>query len=96
MSVYDRMEEAGHDLVLVNGLQAGISTYACENCGALVKLRNGEVILFHVAPASATSRVDQCYPGDPPPAGRELLRDKMKRLDEDETERFRKMMEGSE
>ena len=93
MNVYDWLEQAGHEVTLVVGLQLGVSTYLCERCGALIKIRDSRVILFHVPPVNATSREDQCYPGDPLPGDRELLRDKLKKLNDEDMERFRKSME---
>jgi hypothetical protein len=92
MSVYERLEEAGHDLVLVNGLQLGVSTYACENCGALIKLRNDEVILFHV-PASSTATELKCVGPKPRAFGVTTLREKLAKLNDEDMERFRQSME---
>ncbi len=46
MNVYDWLIEAGHDVVLVAPLLAGISTYCCERCGGLIKIQDGEIVLF--------------------------------------------------
>lgn len=98
MSVYDRMEEAGHDLVMVAPLRAGVSTYYCDRCGALVLLASQAVKLFHVAHGNGTSREDQCYPGRPRDVNQgdgedEPLRDKLRKLDEEDAERFRRAMD---
>lgn len=93
MSVYERLEAAGHDVTLVHGLTAGVSTYACERCGAVLLLRNDEVILFHVPQALALSSEGRCHPGVPPASGHELLRDKLNRLHAEDMERFRQAME---
>lgn len=92
MNVYDRLEKAGHDVVLVNGLSAGVSTYVCENCGALFKLRNDEVILFHAHPASAASE-SSCQHSPPTPSIHRTLREKVKKLEDDNMETFRRAME---
>jgi len=57
MDHYDRLEKAGHDITLVQGMLAGISTYYCENCGALVQVGGPEskLILFHVPPGSLST-----------------------------------------
>lgn len=65
MNVYDKLEEAGHDLTLVAPMMAGVSTYYCENCGALIQLSSSaihgtnEVRLFHVFTES-DSKEDCC------------------------------------
>lgn len=92
MNVYDRLEKAGHDPVLVNGLQAGVSTYVCENCGALIKLRNDEVILFHLPPNSP-ARQALCERKAVTWSVNGTLRSKLKKLDEEDMERFKQAME---
>ena len=43
---YDKLEAAGHDLTLLSFL-AGVSTYFCEHCGAIVRGGPGDEVLFH-------------------------------------------------
>lgn len=55
---YDAFEgKAGHSITLVQGISAGVSTYYCENCGALVQIGGPEskLILFHVPPGSLSN-----------------------------------------
>lgn len=76
---FDTMEEgAGHDLTLVSGPIAGVSTYYCEYCGALVMLKAMEVVLFHL-PAGSASTAERCL-GFVTVHG--LLYDKLKALHE--------------
>lgn len=98
MNVYDWLEEAGHDIVLIAGLQAGVSTYYCDRCGAIVLIADHGIKLFHVAHGNGTSREDQCYPGRPRDVKQgdgedEPLRDKLKRLHDEDMERLRAAME---
>jgi hypothetical protein len=57
---YDAFEgKAGHEITLIPGLHAGVYTYYCENCGAIVQVGGPEskLILFHVPRGShATDR----------------------------------------
>jgi hypothetical protein len=54
---YDKFEKAGHDITLIQGMLAGVSTYYCERCGALVQVGGPEskLILFHVPPGSLSN-----------------------------------------
>lgn len=95
MSIFQRLEEeASHDLTLVHGLRAGISTYCCELCGALVMARGDEVVLFHVPPLAASTEVrcDQGLQVDK--AGDEgqddrSLKAKLAKLEADDYERLK-------
>ncbi len=61
MSDFDVLEEAGHDLSVVSGPMAGVSTYYCESCGALVLMRNVSIEVFHV-PSGSQSSEKKCLP----------------------------------
>lgn len=53
-------EKAGHELTMVHGPLAGICSYYCENCGALVQMGgNSEKTLFHV-PRGSLSTETRC------------------------------------
>lgn len=98
MSIYDKLEEAGHDLVMIAPLHFGVSTYYCDRCGALVLVADQGVKLFHVAHGNGTSRQDQCYPGRPRDVKQgdgedEPLRDKLKKLEEEDWARFQAAMD---
>ena len=65
-NIFEDLEDlAGHKLTLAANMLAGVSTYYCENCGALIKLSSSgrvggpEVVLFHV-PNGCESKVDDC------------------------------------
>ncbi len=66
-NVYEDLEDiAGHKLTMVAPMLAGVTTYYCENCGAIFKISFSErragsslVVLFHV-PAWCFSTVDAC------------------------------------
>lgn len=88
MSVFHKLVDANHEIVLVVPMGLGIATYVCERCGALIKLRDDKVILFHVPPVNSTSREDQCYPGDPLGPDQAPLRGKLDKLYAEEMERF--------
>jgi hypothetical protein len=101
MNVYGRLEEAGHDLTLAAGIRAGVSTYYCEHCGALVLLRDHDVLLFH-APMFSTATESECIAKglpDPRAAARKIRRvvggdtelpSLKKRLDNLEAEEWRR------
>ncbi len=64
-NIYEDLEElAGHKLTLAANMLAGVSTYYCENCGALIKLSSSgrvggpEVVLFHVPNGSPSKQHD--------------------------------------
>jgi len=64
MDPFTRLEEfAGHDLTMVSGPNAGVSTYYCEGCGALIQLSGSgdRDILFHV-PQGSPSTEEACLP----------------------------------
>lgn len=78
--IFEQLEDkAGHDLCHVAGPAAGISTYYCEGCGALVQLLKDEVRLFHV-PAGSTSIEGQCSSPTMNPHGESPLRTKLQVL----------------
>lgn len=61
MSIFEQLEDAGHNLCHIGGPLAGMSLYYCEGCGALIRTaypRGGGdlgVQLFHVPVASGSS-----------------------------------------
>lgn len=88
---FDEFEEtAGHELTMVQGLLAGVSTYCCENCGALVQIGGPEnkMVLFHVPRGSLSTEKKCVRPGtglfDSP-----TLKDKLRVLHEESMERLR-------
>lgn len=102
---FDAFEDgAGHDLTMVQGLLAGVSTYACEHCGALVQVGGPEnkLVLFHVPPGSRSTerqcvRLDGAPGGGPnrrdgPPATR-TLKDKLRKLQDESMDRLRRAAE---
>jgi len=50
-------EVAGHALTLVQSMHAGVSTYYCERCGAIVMIGGPEskLLVFHVPPGSPST-----------------------------------------
>ncbi len=94
---YDEFEQtAGHDITLVQGMQAGVSTYYCENCGALVQVGGPEskLILFHV-PRGSLSTERKCVKGGSGVANvhsKVSLKEKLKNLQEADYERMKKVM----
>lgn len=61
MFEHDKLEAGGHTLTLVAGIRAGVSTYWCENCGAvyLSHLGNDEHDVFYV-PLFSTATKEKC------------------------------------
>lgn len=56
-NVFQKLEdEAGHELTLISGPLAGVSTYWCENCGAVAFIRGDNLDIFQVP---ATSRLEE-------------------------------------
>lgn len=90
MSIYDRLDEAGHQLTHINGPHVGCSTYYCEKCGALVILAGEAVKLFH-APAGSRTETFWCrLPAtyvEPQPA--QTLKAKLDALDHEDYERLK-------
>lgn len=76
MTDFDKLTDAGHILTLVQGLVAGVSTYYCERCGAL--LQTGPMPIFHL-PASSKSREDKCVGEVASPALVARLDERMRR-----------------
>jgi hypothetical protein len=91
VNVYDRLEEAGHDITLVVGLQAGVSTYFCERCASIIQLRSDEIRLFHSGGHGATE--SKCAARGMRPQEGQRLGDKLRRLEAEDMERFRQAME---
>jgi len=83
---------AGHDLTRVEGPLAGVSTYCCENCGALVQIGGPDstLVLFHV-PRGSVSTEGRCPPGGGP--ARPTLKDKLQALHEQSMDRLRRATE---
>jgi hypothetical protein len=52
-------ERAGHQLTLLQGMMAGVSTYYCERCGALLQIGGSAsgLLLFHAPPGSGSTPV---------------------------------------
>jgi hypothetical protein len=91
---FDAFEEgAGHDLTMTQGLFAGVSTYYCENCGAIVQVGGPEnaLVLFHV-PRGSFSSERKCVKAGSATGGpsRSTLKEKLKKLEEESYERFRR------
>jgi hypothetical protein len=91
----DFEEKAGHELTMVQGLMAGVSTYYCENCGALLRVGGPEhdMILFHV-PKGSLSTEKKCVRAGTAsgnPHTKTTLKEKFKKLDEESMERLRRI-----
>lgn len=91
---FDAFEEgAGHSLTMVQGLLAGVSTYYCENCGALVKVGGPEheLILFHV-PQGSASTDKKCVKAGTAAGNvhsKPTLKEKLKKLEAESYERLK-------
>jgi hypothetical protein len=59
MTDFDALEKAGHDLTMLAPMLAGITTYYCERCGAVVTIGKGVMRVFHLPPGSP-SKTSQC------------------------------------
>lgn len=88
MSIFEELEDvAGHQLTMVAQMLAGVTTYCCEHCGALLKISSSgrsepELVLFHV-PARNASTAKRCNTElhrVAPREGHVLLRDKLQGL----------------
>lgn len=87
MSIYEDLEDkAGHDLTLVAGLHAGVSTYYCENCGALVLTRNGDIEVFHTHRGSLSEQ-GECHNDVPTDA--KSLKEKLQEMQQRDYERLK-------
>lgn len=91
---FEEFEEgAGHDLTMTQGLLAGVSTYYCENCGALVQVGGPEngLVLFHVPRGSASTEKKCVKAGNS--AGnvhsKTTLKEKLKKLEAESYERLK-------
>lgn len=93
---YDGFEEkAGHELTLTQGMIGGVSSYYCENCGALVQVGGPEnsMILFHV-PRGSLSTEKKCVKagtGAGNTATKTTLKEKLKKLEDESMERLRRI-----
>lgn len=93
---YEAFEEkAGHELTMVGGLFGGVTTYYCENCGALVKVGGSEnsLVLFHV-PRGSLSTEKKCVKagsGAGNVHAKTSLKEKLKTLEEESMERLRRI-----
>lgn len=87
----DFEEKAGHKLTMVQGLLAGVSTYYCENCGALVRVGGPDhgLVLFHV-PKGSWSTEKKCQrAGGAVGAKFKTLKEKLKELEDEDHERLK-------
>jgi len=93
---FDAFERVGHDLTLLAGPLAGVSTYCCENCGALVLIAGPDLdlVLFHVH-RSSRSTERECT-GRLHPRVRDTLKAKLRQLTEKSYERMRKAAEDED
>lgn len=54
---YEALEEgAGHNLTNCGMVMPGTTLYVCENCGAVLLNRQGDLILFHVHRGSESTQ----------------------------------------
>lgn len=87
-------EVAGHSLTLVQAMHAGVSTYYCESCGAIVMVGGPDVglLVFHVSPGS-TSTEERCPPVDVDCTVVDCttLKDKLDTLEQASYERLRRI-----
>lgn len=91
--ILEELEDvAGHSLCHICGPIAGISTYYCEGCGALVQIRNSAIRLFQV-PVGSPSSETLCTNKVKNPNGRSALREKLLALLVDEVD---KMLTGAD
>jgi hypothetical protein len=96
---YDEFEEkAGHELTMVQGLLAGVSTYYCENCGALVRVGGpySEMLLFHV-PRGSLSTESQCVKAGSAAGNvhtKETLQEKLAKLEREDYEKLKRSAEA--
>lgn len=81
-------EDAGHELTMIHGPSAGISTYYCENCGALVQLDGHDLVLFHV-PRGSESTETRCATREG--SAQPSLKDKLRDLFDKDYEKLRAM-----
>jgi hypothetical protein len=59
MSIYDPIEEGGHQITLVTGMTLGRSIYWCEGCGAILIIKDGAAAAFQ-GPAGSPMKLDWC------------------------------------
>jgi hypothetical protein len=89
MDVFEELEKAGHALTLVTGMTAGVSTYYCEGCGALVQVAHEGLRLSHV-PKGSWSTAKACKPaGGAVGAERSSLKQKLDALTEADYEKLK-------
>ena len=84
---WGKLEKDGHELTLVSGPIAGTSVYYCENCGALMFLRNEGIALFHTHRGSLS---EQGGCENDVPTDAKTLKSKLDELHQQETERLLK------
>lgn len=89
MSDLDDLEEDGHDLTVVHGPSAGVTTYFCENCGALIQLEGFKLVLFHMAKGPDSTGVPCARRVDVPAL--ETLKEKLADLFDKDYEKLRAM-----
>lgn len=95
-------EATGHALTLVQSMRAGVSTYYCEHCGAIVVVGGPDsgLLVFHV-PTGSISTEDRCRPPVHtwltwlmlgfPVKDRPTLKSKLEALDRASYERLRRI-----
>jgi hypothetical protein len=87
-NIYDRLDEAGHDLTHVDGPSVGRSSYYCEKCGSILILAGDTMKLFH-APAGSRSEPFWCRLPATYAAPVHTLKSKLAALDHDDHERLK-------
>lgn len=88
MNIYDRLDEAGHQLTHFDGPHVGRSSYYCEKCGSLVILAGETVKVFH-APAGSRSETFWCRLPATYVTPAQTLKAKLAALDDEDYERLR-------
>jgi hypothetical protein len=59
MSIYDTIEEGGHQITLVTGMTLGRSIYWCEGCGAIFIIKDWAAAAFQ-GPDGSSTKIDWC------------------------------------
>jgi hypothetical protein len=73
---------------MVSGMQAGRTTYYCENCGALVIMTTDGIEVFHVHRGSMSDR-DRCHNDVPDDA--KSLKEKLEEMQQRDYERLKEV-----